>query len=377
MQKPFLELFHKYEPSDGERNVLSTITGYSAKADKEARIISCDVAFQGYVPFSVLLNIENNIAKAYDLSRMEIHPFFNNLQFDVCYIEHVFIELSRRSAASNGFFSGAFIEKLNGSEVSEDADTVFISLQNGGKSLLVSGGADEMISDIIEEMFGERKRVEFCGITELSYDDLAGIDSLPEIHIPVPEDVKEAELERKAASTMNSVSARDNKQAFAEVDVENAVVVSGNMTFDISEIENLYSTVKDIDVIPIRNANLDAGSFTVCGEVFGYEKKLTKKQDKCIVNFYITDNDASAVVKMFYPVEKDAEYGKISDGKCIIMKAKAQVDKFDGNLCLNPSAIGLVKRIKKTDTAEEKRVELHLHTMLSTMDSVFFLQRCY
>ena len=70
---------------------------------------------------------------------MEIHPFFKGVSFDVCYIEHVFIELSRKSVSSNGFFSGAFIEKLDGSEVSEDNDTLYISLQNGGKNLLIRG----------------------------------------------------------------------------------------------------------------------------------------------------------------------------------------------------------------------------------------------
>ena len=268
MAKPFLELFKKYEPSDSEKNVISKILEYSAKADKEARIISTDVVFDGYVPYSLLFPIENSIAKAYELQRMEIHPSFKGVGFDVCYIEHVFIELSRRSASSNGFFSGAFIEKLDGSEVSEDVDTVYISLQNGGKNLLISGGADAMIADIIEEMFGDRKKIEFCGITELSYEDLAGIDSLPAIHIPVPEEVKIAEMEKAASSTLTS--ALTNEPSEAEVNIDEGIVKCGGMIFDISEIENVYGTVKDINIIPIRQANLDSGNFTICGEVFGY-----------------------------------------------------------------------------------------------------------
>lgn len=369
MAKPFLELFKKYEPNDSEKNIISKILEYSAKADKDARIIVCDVVFDGYVPISSLFSIENAIARAYELQRMEIHPSFSGISFDVCYIEHVFIEMSRRSASSNGFFAGAFIEKLDGAEVSEDSDTLYISLQNGGKNLLISAGADETISDIIEEMFGDRKKIEFCGITELSYDDLAGIDSLPDIHIPVPEEVREAEIAKAASSTL--ASALRTEETDAEVDIDEGIVKCGGMIFDISEIENVYNTVKDINIIPIRKVNLDSGNFTVCGEVFGYEKKLTKKQDKCIVTFYIGDKEAAHVVKMFYSKEKDEEYGKISDGKCIIMQGRAQIDKFDGTPCLNPTAIGFIKKKNKTDTAEEKRVELHLHTMLSTMDSVF------
>ena len=137
MAKPFLELFKKYEPSDSDRNVISKILEYSAKADKEARIIACDVVFDGYVPMSSLFSIENAIAKAYELSRMEIHPCFKGISFDVCYIEHVFIELSRRSASTNGFFSGAFLEKLDGSEVSENDDTLHFPSQRRQESACV------------------------------------------------------------------------------------------------------------------------------------------------------------------------------------------------------------------------------------------------
>ncbi len=369
MQKPFLELFKKYEPSDSERKVLEGILEYSAKADKEQRIIICDVVFENYIPYSTLFSVESSIAKAYELSRMELHPCYKNISFDVCFIEHVFIELARRNAASNGFFSGAFLEKLDGSEVSENSGTLYISLKNGGKDLLVRGGVDTLISDIIEEMFGERRSIEFCGITELTYDDLAGIDSLPEIHIPVPEEIKLAKMEESASSTLNS--ALKSEPLGARFDIENGTIESGGLLFDVSEIQDVYNNVKDINAISIREINLNSGTFTVCGEVFGYEKKLTRKQDKCIVSFYVGDKESACVVKMFYAVDKEGELSKLSDGKCIIMTAKAQIDKFDGTVCVNPSAIGLIKKIQKTDTAEEKRVELHLHTMLSTMDSVF------
>ena len=369
MQKSFTELFKKYTPSENEAAILSKILQYSAKADKELRIISCDVEFDGYVPYSALVAIENSIAGAYELSRMEIHPSFKNVEFDICYTEHVFMELTKRNASCNGFFSGAFIEKLNGSEVTEDCDTLYISLKNGGKSLLVSGGADTIISDLIQEMFGCRKSIEFTGITELSYEDLAGIESLGNITLPTPPEEKQAIIENAAKSTLCSIL--KTPPSDAEIDTDEGIIRCGGMIFDISEIENVYNTVKDINIIPLRNVTLDLASFTVCGEVFGYEKRLTKKQDKCIVSFYIGDREASHVVKMFYSKDKDDEYSKISDGKCIIMTARAQVDKFDGTPCLNPSAIGIISKKKKTDNAKEKRVELHLHTMLSMMDSVF------
>ncbi len=368
MSKTFLEKFSKYSPSDSEAEIISKIQDFSVKVDKEQRIISCDVTLPCYVPFSMLFSIEKSIEKAYELSKMYLHPTFLNTPFNLSYTEHIFIEMTRRNVMGNGFLSGAVLKKLDGSDVSENNDTLCISLKNGGKSLLLENGCDKLLETIIFDMFGERKTIEFSGKCEITYDELEAMAPIPEIHIPLSVKEKDDAAKQNAQGVKNSIS---NNEASVVFDEENAIVTSGNMTFDISEIENVLGKIKDINVIPIRNADLDSGAFTICGEVFSYQKKLTKKGDKCIVSFYVTDNDSSCVVKMFYSLDKDEEYSKIKDGAHIIMKATAQIDKFDGTVCMHPTAIGLIKRVLRKDDAEEKRVELHLHTMLSTMDSVF------
>ena len=159
-------------------------------------------------------------------------------------------------------------------------------------------------------------------------------------------------------------------EAVVEIDPENATVKSGNMVFDISEMETIYKQIKSLAVTPIRNISHNT-SFTICGEVFSYQKKLTKSGKNYIVSFYITDNDASAVVKFIYGSDMDEECGKIKDGASIMLRGILQMDKFDNALVIKPLGIAMIKRIMRTDNAEEKRVELHLHTTLSTMDSTF------
>ncbi len=370
MTKTFLEKFFKYSPSDTELSVLSEVSDYSVKVDKDARIISAEVTFPKYVPLSVLFKIENGIKDAYELSRMEIHPTFENTPFDGGYIDHVFFEFTRLDALGNGFLSDAFIEKLDNADVSLENSTLYISLNNGGKSLLLSNECDKHLSEIIKKMFCTNVNIEFCGTTELDYSDLEKSFAIPQIKIPANYDYTDADSQTSDLNApANGLPREDNVKAY--FDAENALVYSGGMIFDVSDIENVYNTVKDIDVVPIREATLSKGAFTICGEVFGYTKKLTKNGDKCIVNFFVTDRDASVVVKMFYSVEKDEQYSKIGDKACIILHGSCKVDKFDGTPCVNAQSIGLIKKVKKKDKAEEKRVELHLHTNLSTMDSVF------
>lgn len=370
MTKTFLEKFNKYSPDETALKILSSITEYTVKVDKELRIISVNAHFPSYVQVSALAKIEGAIKEAYSLARMEIHPSFDGVPFEVGYMDHVFFEFSRLDALGNGFFTDAYIEKLDSSEISlEEGKTLSIALANGGKKLLISGECDKHLEQVIRDMFRVSLHVEFTGTTELDYLDLERMNLMPDIKMPVPEEVRISRIEEAADAVSNGLPKTEPPKAY--FDAENAVIHSGGMTFDVSEIENVYNTIKDVDVIPVRDATVSAGNFTICGEVFGYQKKLTKKGDKCIVSFYLTDRDASVVVKMFYPVEKDEEYGKIADKKCIILKGNAKIDKFDGTPCVNANAIGLIKKIKRKDTAENKRVELHLHTYLSTMDSVF------
>ena len=362
MAMNFYEKFRKYTPSDAERIILDRITDFTAQADVDRRMIQVNADFDTYVSFDQLSEIEVNIKKAYDLNYMAIHPHYTGIDFSIEYMGHVFYELSRNTAQGNGFFEGAET-KLEGAEITTHENVLSISLKNGGKKLLVSGGCDKTISDVIYKMFGTQMTVDFCGVTSIEFDEINTVP-LPKIRMPKTAEEKAAK-ENLAAAVSNAVS--DN-ESFAEVDSENAVIKSGGMMFDISEIQDVYNRIKSISVIPLRNATLDSEAFTVCGEVFSYQKKLTKNGDKYIVSFYLTDNDASAVVKMIYSADRDEEYSKIKDGAAIILRGTMQIDKFDGAPAIKPTAIGLVKRIRRTDNAEKKRVELHLHTTLSTMD---------
>ncbi len=361
----FYEKFKKYIPTDAERKIVDKITDFSAKADVEKRMIMLEAVFSEYVHYEELVRIEDSIKNAYELNYMTITPHFTNVEFTAAKMDHVFFELRRRTAQGQGFFNGAET-RLVGAEITASGDVLSISLKNGGKSLLLAGRCDEIIAEVIYDMFGLRMEVDFCGVTSLPYEELEALH--PHIHMTHSKMDEERERAELAASAMNTLS---SSEAYAEVNPEEAVVKSGNMMFDIGNIEDVYNRIKSIAVVPLRSATLDSEAFTVCGEVFSYTKKLTKSGDKCIVSFFMTDNDASAVVKMIYSADRDEEYSKIKDGVSIILRGTMQIDRFDGSAAIKPTAIGLIKRIKRTDNAEKKRVELHLHTTLSTMDSTF------
>ena len=56
-------------------------------------------------------------------------------------------------------------------------------------------------------------------------------------------------------------------------------------------------------------------------------------------------------------------------GKCIAVTGDITYDKYEEDYILSAKAIARASRIYRKDEAVQKRVELHLHTNMSSMDA--------
>ncbi|MHB9058216.1 MAG: PolC-type DNA polymerase III [Bacillota bacterium] len=62
--------------------------------------------------------------------------------------------------------------------------------------------------------------------------------------------------------------------------------------------------------------------------------------------------------------------GSLGDGAWVLVRGQAQVDRVSQELTVMAEDIVRGRRPERVDPAEEKRIELHLHTKMSAMDSV-------
>ncbi len=114
------------------------------------------------------------------------------------------------------------------------------------------------------------------------------------------------------------------------------------------------------------------GGVVINGQVFSVHHKELTKRNAWIINFDITDGTGSITVSGFYE-NKQAEplLEKIKEGKYLLIQGKLQIGKFTSELELRPFAMAEgTPKPPRQDLAEEKRVELHLHTRYSTMDGL-------
>ena len=124
-------------------------------------------------------------------------------------------------------------------------------------------------------------------------------------------------------------------------------------------------------VVPVGELNLKMGSAVVEGRVFGMECYETRRPGQWCMNFDMTDEHSSVSVRK-YMDEKEARVlgGAVSDGMWLRVQGKLALS-FDGkDVQLQPVSIMRIQHQGRKDTAPEKRVELHLHTQMSTMDAI-------
>ena len=124
--------------------------------------------------------------------------------------------------------------------------------------------------------------------------------------------------------------------------------------------------------VPLGELQLDMGSVLVEGTVFNVEHRELPKRKAWVICFDITDNTGSIRVNQFLEGEVANPIVKgIKKGQRVQVQGRLNVSRFENDMVLEPYGINEVPMPEgRKDTAEEKRIELHLHTKMSMMDAL-------
>ena len=115
---------------------------------------------------------------------------------------------------------------------------------------------------------------------------------------------------------------------------------------------------------------MGSGIVTISGDVFKTDIFETKT-GRIILTFFITDYTSSIAVKCFLR-DKDKEHvlENVKKGLYCKVRGEATMDPYAKEVVIMARDINKLTKIERMDTAEEKRVELHMHTTMSSMDAV-------
>lgn len=139
-----------------------------------------------------------------------------------------------------------------------------------------------------------------------------------------------------------------------------------------------YGRNCDGNLIPISEITEEIGEVVIHGKLIKMDMREIRSE-KTILMFNITDFTDTITVKIFVRNDQLPEVlGELKVGNFYRIKGMAVYDKFDREIGVT-SVVG-IKTVpdftkKRMDTSLEKRVELHLHTVMSDMDSVVDIKK--
>ena len=124
---------------------------------------------------------------------------------------------------------------------------------------------------------------------------------------------------------------------------------------------------KPKDLTPLKDLGGEGGKCMIWGDVFFSE---TKGNYRKIYTVSITDYTGSINLKIRAQEGEEgaSKWEGIPNGTTVLVRGDCSYDKYEHDYVVYPYDVLFVERKKRQDNAPEKRVELHLHTKLSSMD---------
>ena len=131
-------------------------------------------------------------------------------------------------------------------------------------------------------------------------------------------------------------------------------------------------------VVSIDSIDQEENNVHLEAYIFGSEFNQLKTKDGrdlFLITLKISDNTSSILAKSFAKDEEEFtnKSKELKDGKWFSFKGQVRYDNFANDLVFNFRSYEELEEaptLKREDKEEEKRVELHAHTMMSQMDGV-------
>ena len=326
----FLNMFSDYEPPEPLKSALSQAAIVAADLDPAARKIHVAIHSDKYIPQYQLRVAQQDICEIYGLHELLLTATFPADQLTM--IEPA--ELMELFVQQNSMTRGS----LAGAQWSWEGQTLLIHLPANGKKLIEE--CIPAVRNILQERFAAA--VDFRIESEQNLEGQALFDAMEKIR-------------NQMISELPATPALQKKV--------NPVAAQSDCFFG----KSFTGTP-----VPMNTLDLDMGSVIVEGRVFAVDHKELKKRNAWVISFDMTDNTGSVRVKRFMENREAKQLlENVSDGSVLRVQGKLTIDKFDNEMVLNPYSVmaGTMEK-RKDKSANGKRVELHLHTIMSNMDAL-------
>ncbi|UUX34636.1 PolC-type DNA polymerase III [Fundicoccus culcitae] len=276
-----------------------------------------------------------------EIAHIEVWWNFEDDHIDSDVISHYWFAIYSVLASEKPFLKAAMLQA---------------SYELDGQTLHV-GLASEHQVDTVQQKYHDLfvQRLEQVGIYDLNFEYSVDLDIL-EKEQQFHEQRQNDEVEKSLTEALEAQEARKSQQKVQDV---------------TDEIPPIGKDIPHTAITPIVNLLNDQYRQTIEGYIFDLEIRVTKNGMSILI-MKITDYTSSVTVKVLSGrgIKKES-LEQFSVGEWIRLEGDMQPDYYTSELEFKPRSIRKITKAKKVDKAPEgqKRVELHAHTQMSTMDA--------
>lgn len=343
--RKFTDIFKEIKLSGKAQDYFADVSVLNLGVFTKSRRMDITISAQKLIPAILITEVEQAFCAAFSVDCINIKVKYSmslNLeQLLKQYWDSIIHIVNKKVALSRGILS------MCDWEIEEKQ--VNIKLKTTGALILKNHECDRIIQDFIEDAIQQKVKVCFVDF-DLNEEQRASYFQQKES--------EEEKIRNLLPSYSDDGKGQNKKQRKKEGDQSVGII-------DIVLGKNFNDSL-----MKMCEVTQDSGRIAISGEVSSVAFREIRGE-RYICSFDITDYTSSLTIKFFVQKDDyDLRQEQIKDGMLVKVRGEAQFDKYAKELVVMASDIIEIEKEVKTDTAEVKRVELHMHTQMSSMDAV-------
>ena len=378
-EKRFFDVFSRYKPSDEKKALLERAHSARFRYTKEPMRVEVELSFDSHEDAELIYEIEDECRELYGAESFKILPHFPSSEYNVSRMNESSAEAALCGAVTNGFFSNA--------EYEDDGECITVKLpfSSFGIDFVKDANTEAILANILQSRYGVTRRIvinsgENAAAYEAEWENRRKKlleDAERESREQFRRGREEAAREREEAERANDPYYDfDKKQGISSMTGNNEIISDtrcrmGASIYDFSEGEIIFGEDFDIfEPVPLSEIEKIKAPAVFLGTVFETASKETRAGDKMTLTVGLSDGASATYIKRTLLKEECEWFKKFKKGAHVAVFGKVMRDKFDNEPFVSFRGIKKIKKIERQDTAERKRVELHLHSNMSQMDAI-------
>lgn len=397
--KTVKEVFKDYNSNSFELNDAKVI---GINLYKRKNILELIIMSKKLINISDILELEKYIEKRFQIQtakiniKYELDEEINISKKIIDEWEEIVKYISYKHPIAKAFLKNSTIQIIN--------NTIQVTLSLNGKEFLESNKFNEIFSGLIENIYGKKYIIEYSEqIPEnasLQYkENLERLEKEAILQMTKEtSDVSQGEKitvqskTKKYGNKQYSNNQNDSfKKKYKNNSIEAPIPPIPELSPEPQEEEDtplIYGRSLNLNdpITKIQDIGVDSGNVILEGKILNVEldpkdddinlgiKTRELKNGKFLVVFSIYDGTNTIDCKIFATADKvDKIKKRLKNAAKVRVSGTAQFDPYAKQLGVLANTIVEMpeeKKATRTDNAKVKRVELHMHTQMSTMDGI-------